>query len=228
MTSGALISSLLTLSFVAAPATICAQVKTGAEITVYGGTVTASGGSHVIGPRGTYEISTEIEDAGTSVGFFGGYNFNRIVGFEGGLITATNNHKATLIDRRPGIGGGATETNLLLFLYGDGIVHLPVPGRIAPYASAGMGVLGTTGPVTSPAFNYGAGLKVYVSTRVAIRVGANRHVSTVNGTVGQAVFTGNSNGFVDDRAGTAISFGSLSSAANNRGVFIDHVATVKE
>jgi hypothetical protein len=193
-----LIAALFILGSFLAPHPAWAQVSSGGEMTLYGGIISATGGTQVSDSRGNYLITTEIEDDGTGFGFLGGYNFNRIAGFEGGLVLATNNHKATLVDARPGIGGGENETNLLLFLFGNAVVHLPVPGRVVPYVSSGIGMLGTVGPATNLAFDYGVGVKVYLSRRVAIRLAVNRLGSNLKDSIGQAVFTGRSQDRCDE------------------------------
>jgi hypothetical protein len=192
------LGSLILIAWLAAPATGLAQDGRGGELTLYVGTFSASGGIHLVGPQGAYEIDTDIEPDGYSFGLLGGYTFGRIAGVEFGFSLATNHQTAILTVRQPGRGGGSNETNLLTLAHGNGVVHLPVPGRIVPYASAGAGILGTVGPATNLAFNVGGGIKVALSRRIGVRLDVRHYRSNFEDVLSQAVFTGNASDRCDD------------------------------
>jgi hypothetical protein len=181
---------LVLLVSLAVPTPGSAQAERGGEVTVYAGSFSAAGGVHIVDPRGSYEITTGIEQDGTSFGVLGGYNFNRLTGIEVAFAMTTNQQGATLVDDRASFGPSTNETNLLTFLHAGGVFHLPVPGPVVPYGSLGVGLLGTVGPTTNLAVNYGGGIKVFFSRRVGVRLDLRRYRSNFEDVLTQSVFTG--------------------------------------
>jgi hypothetical protein len=153
------------------PGLCSAQVESSGEIGIYASVMAAKGGIRdIIDNRRGREIQTHIDD-GFGSGFRAAYNFNRRFAMEGTFAGTTNNHLATLSDL--GATPAITDTNALFFVHGNGVFHL-LTGRIAPYLTAGLGILGTIENETLT-FNYGGGLKIFTTRRLAIRLDARRY-----------------------------------------------------
>lgn len=177
---GLVISSLLLVTADGLRSPAFSQIQPGIEINPYVGRFSADGGIiKVIDQRRRREIRTAVEKDGTSFGFRGGYNLNRWLGIEGSFLAATNNHTAVLSEL--GTVYSTTENNALMFVAGNGVFHL-LSGRVAPYLTAGTGILGTI-EKTSLAVNYGGGVKVFVGRRVAIRLDARQYRADLTDTL---------------------------------------------
>lgn len=161
-----------------------AQVESGLEVDPYAGAFRASGGTvRTIDARRGRFIRTAIDEDGVTVGLRAGYNLNARAGVEASFVWATNHYVAGLHDL--GATVSTTDNNALIFLMGNGLFYL-LRGRVVPYVTAGAGVLGTI-EQASPAFNYGMGLKAFVSTRVAVRLDARQYRANLSDALEQTV-----------------------------------------
>ncbi|MCI0623194.1 MAG: outer membrane beta-barrel protein [Acidobacteria bacterium] len=159
-----------------------AQIARGFELGAYGGTYSGrgAGGVRVLDRLRSREIRSEITD-GSTFGFRGAYHFNSYVGIELDADGSTNDHIAQLFDLNT---EAATEhTNALFFAFGNGVVHL-LKGRFAPYLTAGAGGMGFVDQ-GSLAINYGGGLKLFITKRLALRLDAREIRIGLNGTLEQ-------------------------------------------
>jgi hypothetical protein len=159
----------------------------GAEFGGYVGTARADGGfDTVLDARRSRGMSSQIDDSGVSTGFVATVNLNEWVGVEMLVAFTTNRYHVELRDL--GTVRSTLETPGLFFLLGNGVIHL-APGRVVPFVSAGAG-LGGPGDLPDPAFNFGAGLKVFLSPRVALRIEARQFLQPVSDELVQTELVG--------------------------------------
>jgi opacity protein-like surface antigen len=156
-----------------------AQVEPGFELSPYVGAIRASGGlRQVVDQRRRKEVRSTIEEQGTVVGLRGAYNANRVFGLDFAFIWATNRYLAERAEL--GRSTGISETTSLFLTHGNIVAHL-APGRVVPYATGGLGILGTV-EGSNLAFNVGGGLKVFATSRVAARLEFRRYFADVKNT----------------------------------------------
>lgn len=140
-----------------------AEVEKGWELEIYGGTMETDMGETFSVPD--RNIVTESED-GETFGLRLGYNFNPYLGLDWNAAFSTARYEARLFDEDLAIseeettGLFLTDLNLVLHLH---------RGSIVPFLTAGGGIIGTVDQ-TIFAYNYGGGIKIFLTEKIAIRV----------------------------------------------------------
>jgi opacity protein-like surface antigen len=145
-----------------------AEVKKGFEIELYGGVLKTDMGQTIV--VDSYRtIVTESED-GETFGIRLGYNFNQLLGLDWNLGYSTARYEASLFDSGvdPDNWISQDETTGLFITDLNLILHLH-KGPIVPFLTAGGGIIGTVDQ-TPFAYNYGGGVKIFLTQKVAIRV----------------------------------------------------------
>jgi hypothetical protein len=160
-----------------------AQVRQGFDLDFYSSYLWAQGGkTQVVDRSRAREVRTKI-DSGISSGARLTYNFNRHFGVEGSAGGSTNNYLVRLFDS--GSEVSVEDTNATFFLHGNGVLHL-ARGRVVPFLTAGAGAMAF---VDQPALavNYGGGVKIFLTRRVALRFDVRQYHTTLNDTIEQVV-----------------------------------------
>ena len=142
-----------------------AEVEKGFELEFYGGTMKADMGEiFSVAPDRT--IVTESED-GETFGVRLGYNFNSYLGLDWNAAYSTATYEATLLDDA-GFEYSKDETTGLFLTDLNLVLHI-LEGPIVPFLTAGGGIIGTVDQ-TPFAYNYGGGVKIFLTKKIAIRV----------------------------------------------------------
>lgn len=160
-----------------------AQVRRGFDLDFYSSYLWAQGGKTAVVDRSrAREVRTKI-DSGISSGARLTYNFNKHFGVEASAGGSTNNHLVRLFDS--GSEVSVEDTNATFFLHGNGVLHL-ARGRVVPFLTAGAGAMAF---VDQPALavNYGGGVKVFLTRRVALRFDVRQYHARLNDTIEQVV-----------------------------------------
>ena len=151
------------------------------------GTAAAEGGfTQVLDARRARDIRTRVDENGTSVGLIVGGTFNRWIGAEMLAAFATNHYLAELRDLASPVA--TLDNNLFTFFLGNAVIHL-ASGRVVPFVSAGAGVAGTVDNADL-AYNYGGGVKLFLTRRLALRVDARQFLQDVTATLDQVELVG--------------------------------------
>jgi len=110
-------------------------------------------------------IATQGDD-GDILGLSLGYNFNRHLGMEWNAAYSTARYDAILFDAGENVS--EDETTGLVITDLDLVLHL-LKGPVVPFLAAGGGIMGTVdqSPFT---YNYGGGVKVFLTKQLALRV----------------------------------------------------------
>jgi hypothetical protein len=184
--------ALLFLWFTFADGPVLAQTGRGGEIGGYGGVQLTDGGGmiKVLDAQRMRVIRSEVDKRGNSFGsVLAGYPTNWF-GIEMILAFSTSNYFSELTERGRSL---STIEEGLGSLMGNGVVHF-ARGRIVPFASAGLGFGGSTGcsdvvdSSTDPKAscekvdlvpNIGAGVKLFVARRMAVRLEARQFLHRV-------------------------------------------------
>jgi len=142
-----------------------AEVREGWELELYGGTMTTDMGEifHVAPDR---TIITESDD-GDIFGLRLGYNFNPYIGMDWNIGYSSATYEAILFDDLGDVYSEDETTGLFLTDL-DLVLHL-LKGPVVPFLTAGGGIIGTVDQTTF-AFNYGGGVKIFITDTIAIRL----------------------------------------------------------
>jgi len=157
------------------PHVVLAEVKNGFEIEFYGGTFSTDLGGKTFVLDEDRTIVTQGDD-GDIFGLRLGYNFNRHIGMELNAAYSTAQYDAILFDAGEHVS--KDETTGLFITDLDLVLHL-LKGPIVPFLAAGGGIMGTVdqSPFT---YNYGGGVKVFLTKQLAIRVDYREYRGTLD------------------------------------------------
>ncbi len=162
------------------PYLLYADIKQGAEFSFYGGRLLANGG--ITGERAddSRTINTSIND-GSAFGLRAGYNFNPFLGLEVTLGGSTNDYVFRLTDEsmNPPSDVSIEETTELFFLHCNGVLHL-LKGWFVPFVTAGIGGFAYVDDY-SFSTNFGGGIKLFITDRIALRLDWRQYYSEVKG-----------------------------------------------
>jgi hypothetical protein len=130
-------------------------------------------------PRLTATIQAEENDR--SFGFWLGCPVHRVLTVEATLPFLMNNHLATLYDL--GAAVHTVESNAQIPIMAHTLV-VPYNGRVAPFGLAGIGVLPNMDfDEFGLAKTIGAGIKIYLTRRLVVRVDVRRYWATLHDTL---------------------------------------------
>lgn len=151
-----------------------AEVKPGFEFGMYAGSMKANMGKTAV-LDGTHTVETQTKD-GQVYGFRLGYNANPHLGFEWDFGVSTTPYNVTLYDNvflHPGDPKSdaivSEEMSNQTFLTNINVVLHLLKGPIVPFITAGGGGVMTIDK-TSFAYNYGGGLKIFLTKKLALRL----------------------------------------------------------
>jgi opacity protein-like surface antigen len=145
-----------------------ANIEKGWELELYGGTMKTDMGEIFAAPY-NHRIETESEDGGT-FGLRLGYNFNSILGLEWNAAFSTARYESKLFDNDLSAVDPISEDETTgLFLTDLNLVVHLLDGPIVPFLTGGGGIIGTVDQ-TPFAYNYGGGVKIFLSEKIAIRI----------------------------------------------------------
>ncbi|RJP22781.1 MAG: hypothetical protein C4529_04875 [Deltaproteobacteria bacterium] len=151
-----------------------AEVKPGFEVGLYAGSMKAEMGKTAI-LSGTHTVETQTRD-GQVYGFRLGYNANPHLGFEWDFGGSTTPYDVTLFDNvflSPGDPKSdaivSEEKTNAIFLTNLNIVLHLLKGPIVPFITAGGGGVMTIDKA-SFAYNYGGGVKIFLTKKFALRL----------------------------------------------------------
>ncbi len=162
-----------------------AEVEKGFELEFYGGTMkTDMGQMFTVAPDRT--IVTESED-GETFGLRLGYNFNPNLGLEWNAAFSTATYDAILYDDA-GAEYSEDETTGLFVTDLNLVLHL-LKGPIVPFLTAGGGIIGTVDQALF-AYNYGGGVKIFLTKKIAIRVDYREYFGEIDDDLEEVVGVG--------------------------------------
>ena len=112
-----------------------------------------------------------------------GYNFTKYFGIEvAGQFIRTNLNDNLKLDNTEGQFGYPMDRVDLYFYHIDAVVHLIPDGRINPFIVAGFGGANYSPSISNgggmPAFNVGAGVKVWLKDNIALRFDVQDYIVT--------------------------------------------------
>ncbi|MCK9420298.1 MAG: outer membrane beta-barrel protein [Nitrospirae bacterium] len=165
---------LITLLFSLAVSYARAEMRTGLELGLFGGSVTANAGIQQ-NVDGGHRIATNITN-GNIYGLRVGGNFNSNFGIEIAIADAGTRYNAYLFDAG-GTERSSEENTSIGLININALLQFPI-GRIVPFVTVGTGKsmfidynLSTT--------NYGAGVKIFLTRNVFLRADFKKYI--VNG-----------------------------------------------
>lgn len=162
-----------------------AGIRKGFEIGLYGGGSSVSGGKeHRIDSNRS--VVSSIDEEGSAFGLRVGYNFTRYIGLDLSLGGATNYYVFSENDYDT---SGIVSADHIIFFHTNGIFH-PVhlfEGRVVPYLTAGAGwaLFAVNSGFT---YNYGGGLKIFLTDRLALRLDVKECKVDINSSSGAIPF----------------------------------------